>query len=547
MKLVKRCLFLAIAGCLSMAAPSIPSENPQGRLVDVDWLSKNLGHPDLVLLDASPGQLYAAKHIPGAVGADFLTYGFPERPVADMERRYQSWGLSPNKKVVMYDQGGTYLATRLFFALYYHGFPEENLFVLDGGLSKWEERGFQVTQEAPPAPAKGSFRITSIREQARVRLPEFLAASGDPVNNALVEALDADWHYGELVFFGRPGHVPHGIMMPSADFFNADKTFKSPNEIRAMASHLGIRPEQQIHTYCGGGVAGSVPFFALGFLLGYPKVSLFQESLMGWLSDERQLPVWTYDAPRLMRDANWLHSWGGQRLRMFGLSTVSIVDVRSPDAFDQGHLPFAVNVPGEVFRRHLATPEQLADVLGRAGVGPSQEAVLVSGAGLTRDAALAFVMLERLRHRKVSVLMESIDGWAQQGLPVSKTATVVGPRTAQNPLAIPPVSYPVDIRRDLVVSEARTEQGTFPRIFVASGERVPATAPEGQVVHVPSGSLLNADGAPKAAKDIWKTLAKAGISRYAELVCYADDPGDAAVNYFILKLMGFPDVKIQLM
>ena len=64
------------------------------------------------------------------------------------------------------------------------------------------------------------------------------------------------------------------------------------------------------------------------------------------------------------------------------------------------------------------------------------------------------------------------------------------------------------------------------------------------MVHVPYTDLLNADGTPKAAKDIWTILTKAGVPRYAELVCFSDDPGEAAVNYFILKLMGYPDVKV---
>jgi 3-mercaptopyruvate sulfurtransferase SseA len=42
----------------------------------------------------------------------------------------------------------------------------------------------------------------------------------------------------------------------------------------------------------------------------------------------------------------------------------------------------------------------------------------------------------------------------------------------------------------------------------------------------------------------WTILTKAGVPRHAELVCYSEDPGEAAVNYFILKLMGFPDVKV---
>ena len=33
-----------------------------------------------------------------------------------------------------------------------------------------------------------------------------------------------------------------------------------------MLTYLGIRPDQQIFTFCGGGVAASVPFFALKFI-----------------------------------------------------------------------------------------------------------------------------------------------------------------------------------------------------------------------------------------------------------------------------------------
>ena len=84
-------------------------------------------------------------------------------------------------------------------------------------------------------------------------------------------------------------------------------------------------------------------------------------------------------------------------------------------------------------------------------------------------------------------------------------------------------------------------------LHLASGRNLPAKAPDGKGVHVPSTDLLNPDGTPKAAKDIWNILTKAGVPRYAELVCIADDPGEAAVNYFILKLMGYPDIKVLVM
>ena len=38
----------------------------------------------------------------------------------------------------------------------------------------------------------------------------------------------------------------------------------------------------------------------------------------------------------------------------------------------------------------------------------------------------------------------------------------------------------------------------------------------------------------------------AGVPRYAELVFFADDPAEAAVNYVVFKLMGWPDIKVLL-
>jgi thiosulfate/3-mercaptopyruvate sulfurtransferase len=528
------CLF-AVAACLLVAHSAMAADGITGNLVSVGWLEKSLGTPDVLVLDASPSQIYKTKHIPGAISVDLMSwYGIQEMPLADMERLYQTWGVSPGKTIVMYDQGGTFLATRLFFSLYYHGFRAADLLVLDGGLSKWQEAGLPVANDVTAAPAKGSFRITTVNEEVRVRLPEFLTASGDPANNALVEGLGPDWHFGEMAPFDRAGHPPNGILLPSADFFNPDKTFKSPEEITRMATYLGIRRDQQIYSYCGGGVAASVPFFALKFMANYPSVKLFKESELGWLSDERGLPYWTYDAPLLMREPKWLQFWAGAMIRTVGGPPVSIVDVRPASAFNDGHVAFAVNVPADVFKSHLGDPGALADLLGAAGVASSHEAVVVSGGGLTKEAALAFVALEKLGQKKVSVFMDATERWAADGLTVKKDAAT----------QLRPTTYARATRNDVIVADPRRTHGVYPKVFIASGKTASASSEDGTVVHVAYTDLLNADGSPKAAKDIWNILTKAGVPRYAELVCVSDDPGEAAVTYFILKLMGYPDIKI---
>ena len=539
--ILRYCALAALIIGSTLVQPAVAADGSR-HLVTAAWLQQHLN--DVLVLDASPAQMHAGRHIPGAVNADLFSYGVQEGAVADMERRLQSWGISPGRKIVIYDQGGSMMATRVFFDLYYYGVPAADLAILDGGLAKWQEAGGPVTKDPTPAPPPGAFRITQLRDEARVRLPEFLTASGDTTRHALIEALEPNYHFGESKFFDRGGHVPNGIMLPSGDFYNADKTFKSPEEIRRMLAYLGVRPEQQIHTYCGGGVAASVPFFALKFILDYPAVKLYKESQLEWLRDERGLPFWTYDAPFLKRDMAWLDGWSSRMLRMYGVVNLSVVDVRPADAYKLGHVPYALSIPADVFRSQFDQPDKLAATLGSAGVNPAHEAVIVSEGGLTPGAALAFLALERLGQSKVSVLMGSVDDWGLGGFPLTKEATVVGKRKTPQELAVPAAPYVANVRAGVLIRDASSTRGQYPKVFLASGQKPPAKAHDGKVIHVPYTELVNADGTPKAAKDLWNILAKAGVPRYAEIICVADDPGEAAVNYFVLKLMGYPDVKV---
>ncbi len=534
---------IAIAACLLVGQRAVAAHGVNGNLVTTKWLEQNLTSSDVLILDASSTATYAVKHIPGAVSMDLVTYGAQELPVAQMEKLYQSKGISPGKKIVLYDQGGSYLATRQFFALYYDGFPAKDLFILDGGLAKWQADGLPVTKDVAP-PAKGSFTIKQRHADFKAELSEVLNATGDPANHALVDALGPDWHFGETHPFDRAGHIPRSILLPSADFFNADKTFKSPEEIARMLKYAGVRPEQQVYSYCGGGVAASAPWFAMKFLVNYPKVKLYVGSELEWLADERQLPYWTFDAPFLMRQSGWLQFWAGPMIRMYRGAPVSIVDVRPADAYRQGHVPFALNIPADVFRSNLTNPAKLAEILGTAGVDVSHEAVVISGAGVTKDSALAFAMLEKVGQKKVTMFTDSMDAWTQLGLKVTKDATAVGPKKGPMDVSIPPTTYPASLRNGVVIADPKSTQGVYPKVFIASGKDMPAKSQEGKIVHVPYTDLLNSDGTPKAPKDIWNILTKAGVPRYAELVCFADDPGEAAANYFVLKLMGYPDVKV---
>jgi 3-mercaptopyruvate sulfurtransferase SseA len=523
---------------LMLLSPLNAMEATRNNLVSVSWLSKNLDNPALIV-DASPAQNYSKSHIPGAVNYDLFIYGPKELPVSEIEKKYRSWGISQGIKIVIYDQGGTMLATRLLFSMEYYGVPIENLYILDGGFSKWKEAGYP-SSDGPAAPKEGTFTV-KIKNDVSAGLPEFLNASGDPQRNALIEALDPLWHYGQMNVFGRAGHVPNAILLPVADFYNPDKTFKSNEEIKKIMDYLGIEPDKSVYTHCGGGIAASVPYFALKFLLGYRHIKLFPGSLLEWSSDQRELPLWTYDAPFLLRNAAWLQGWGGKMMRMYGISNLSVIDIRTEDEFRKGHIQYAINIPAEAFRQNIKNISEIEKILGNSGVDASGEAVIISGGGLSKEAALAYVMLERPGQKKISIFTDNADAWSKSGFTVISDTSGKAERQVSS---APAARYEGKIKRENTIYNLENSTGVFPGVVITSDKNMKAG--NARSFYIPVSGYLNPDGTPKSASEIWNILSAAGVPRYAEIVCSSNDPAEASLAYFVFKLMGYPDIKLLL-
>jgi thiosulfate/3-mercaptopyruvate sulfurtransferase len=523
------------------------------NLVSAEWLRAHLDDRRLVLIDTAPGPRYAKQRIGNAHHYDFYRDGGRDLGAGEWQRRFQAWGISDDSVVVLYDEGGAIGAANLFFELATRGFPKTRLFVLDGGFARWTAIG-GATVTGPPVPAsthRGNFVPKPQTASARVRLGEFLAASGDTRQSALIDALGPEYYFGGARFFDRGGHVPNASNIPSDDFFNADKTFKSRAEIERMMRHLGITKEQQVLSHCGGGVAATVPWFALGVLLDFPNVRVYRESQREWLQDERGLPFRTFPQPQVLREQAWLNSWNQRMLRGAGISRISVLDIREATAYGEGHIPYALNVPIRFIREQMGDPQRLAATLSAAGVNKDHEVVIVGQGGLNADAAIAFIALQKLGQVKLSILRGSMDDWMLAGFATTKLPTRVGAPTSAEDFAVAPTTYTASNDANLVPA---TSTGKEARIYVdatAPSTRAHATAREHahtprNAIHVSPKTLIQTDGSPKAAGEIWKSLQQAGISRYAELVSTADDVGDAALNVVLLNLMGFRHVRIQL-
>jgi len=195
---------------------------------------------------------------------------------------------------------------------------------------------------------------------------------------------------------------------------------------------------------------------------------------------------------------------------------------------------------------NLNEPEKLTEILSSAGVKEIDEVVIVFGKGLSKEAALAFIMMEKLGQKKVSVFIDSMEKWTQLGYTVIKDSAKTDLEKSADELKITSNAYPSNFLKDIIINDINDTQGLYPQVYIASGEITPLNVADNKVVHLPYYNLVNEDGTLNAAKDIWSIIDKAGVPRYGEIICFSDDPGEAAVNYFIFKLMGYPDLKVWL-
>ena len=539
-------------GCLFVVRMAAAADLPAGPLVKAEWLRQALNRPDLVVLDASPPQLAAQGRIPGAIAVN--VFDMRAQSVAQLQERLRGWGISARSIVVVTDQGGGELGPRLHFDLAYAGFPESRLFVLDGGMARWRAIGGSVSTTAAAPPARGDFALRE-RPALRATLADALAASGDRAGHALLDALDLDYFYGGARFFDRQGHLPNAIALPAEDLFNADKTFKSPQQIRALLGFLGIRPDQQVITYCGGGIAAAGPYFAIRHLAGFERVKLYLGSQLEWVRDERGLPLWTDARPALRRSIGWLNGWNQSMLRQFGVAGISVVDVRPRAAYDAGHIPFALHVPAAALRERMHDPQRLAELLGAAGVNPTDEAVIIGERGLDADVALAWRLLTELGQARVSFLDASLEEWAMQGAPLTRVPTEVGVPPGPDRFVVPTVTYRATASNAASQTAATTANTNMTARALAGGDAWPqvvwqagaapavaaaaAMGTPGTVV-LPVRSLVGADGRLGSAHALWTQLTKAGLPRYAEVTIKAADPGEQAQALLVLQLLGHP-------
>lgn len=264
-------------------------------LVSTDWLARNLGAPDIRVVDATwylPTEgrdaraEHEACHIPGAMFLDIDEVGEPQGlhphrvpSPAKFSSRVRKLGLGDGVRVVVYDNNRFFASARVWWMFRFFGHNE--VFVLDGGLAKWRAEGRPVT-DAPSRPSERHFTARQNNllhrelDQVRANLTQRVEQVVDARSPGRFHAQEPEPRPGL-----RGGHIPGSKNLYYRGLLAPDGTLKPPAELARAFEAAGVDVHRPVVTTCGSGVSAALVNLAL-FQLGVENSALYDGSWAEW-------------------------------------------------------------------------------------------------------------------------------------------------------------------------------------------------------------------------------------------------------------------------
>ncbi len=213
-------------------------------------------------------------------GPDSGRHPLPD--VANLALTLGRLGVANTSKVVVYDDAGGAVAARAWWLLRWLG--HENVQLLDGGFRKWVDSALPVKTEVESAAAQRF--VPQPRDELVLTTAELEQNLTGIAAMRLLDARDSARFRGEVEPIDAvAGHIPGSVNLPYGASLNADGTWKSPDELRALWQNvLGPDKTAPWAVMCGSGVTACHLAISAAES-GYREPRLYVGSWSEWIRD----------------------------------------------------------------------------------------------------------------------------------------------------------------------------------------------------------------------------------------------------------------------
>lgn len=244
--------------------------------------------------------------------------------------------------------------------------------------------------------------------------------------------------------------------------------------------------------------------------------------------------------------ASWLAQLGAS-------PDIVVIDARAPDAYAQGHIPGAVNLPWQSLATRSSEEietgpwrERAVEQLGALGIGPRSIVVSYDDNGNIFSARVRWA-LKHLGHERAVMLDGGLAAWTRLGRPMTTETPGRTPTTytgTTDPERLATAKYIVDRLGDpgvqiLDVRPLAMYTGEDPGAFRRSG-------------HIPTALHLDwTNNVQVESPRTFKSLAEMqalydgiGLDRNKEIIVYCNGGVWSANTLFVLEMLGYPRVRL---
>lgn len=244
------------------------------------------------LVDSEAGyKSYLEGHIPGAIyvhsDKDLASEKngrngrHPLPSIAAWQKTYAALGITPNSRVVIYDNQSCMYAVRLWWMLKAVG--HQHIELLNGGYQIWCQLGYPSEQSETFRKAVPETTLTPFMNLVLVG---DVVANLESKNFTILDARSNDRYHGQNETLDPvAGHIPGALNRFFKDNLKPDGTFKESDALLSeFKAILGELPSEKIVHQCGSGITACHNMFAME-LAGLVGSSIYAGSWSEWSAD----------------------------------------------------------------------------------------------------------------------------------------------------------------------------------------------------------------------------------------------------------------------